>query len=362
LAIQGLTGTIATMARLALVMIARDESRCIERCLASVRAHVDDMLVLDTGSRDDTPALARRAGARVATFAWSDDFGAARNAALAHADADWSLVLDADEWLLDGAPALRALREHAPDAIGVIRIENLFGADAGGACAVDWLSRVLPRGARYSGRIHEQPDAAWPRRRLAITVRHDGYLDEAMRRKRGRNERLLRRSLAEQPADAYLSYQLGKDLELQGRHADALAHLRHAHAGAAGGEPWRHDLLLRLLFTLKKLARHPEAVELAQREHAAYGDSPDYCFALGDLLLDWAAHEPARGMQLVPLIEAAWQRAIAIGERPELPDSVRGRGSYLAAHNLAVLYDGLNRADEAQHWRARERALRAAIA
>src|SRR4051794_7642346 len=86
------------MAKVALVMIARDEARCIERCLASVRAHVDEMLVLDTGSTDGTPELARCAGARVASFAWCDDFAAARNAALVLADADWSLVLDADEW------------------------------------------------------------------------------------------------------------------------------------------------------------------------------------------------------------------------------------------------------------------------
>ena len=116
------------------------------------------------------------------------------------------------------------------------------------------------------------------------------------------------------------------------------------------------------MFTLKKLARFPDAVLLAQTHHEQYGDSPDYCFALGDLLLGWAAHEPARGAELLPLIESAWQRAVSIGERPELPDSVHGRGSFLPAHNLAVLYAGLNRHDEAQRWRAREQAMRAAQA
>jgi glycosyltransferase involved in cell wall biosynthesis len=349
------------MAKLALVMIARDEARCIERCLDSVRAHVDEMLVLDTGSSDGTPEIARRAGARVASFAWCDDFAAARNAALALADADWSLVLDADEWLVSGAVALRALRAGASVTVGVVRVDNLYGADAAKASrSVSWISRVLPRGARYEGRIHEQPEAHWPRRRLDITVCHDGYLDTPMRRKQGRNERLLQLALAERPDDAYLSYQLGKDLELQGRYGDAAQHYARADALAGVAEPWRHDLLLRQLFTLKKLARHDAAVRLAQSQQVRFGDSPDYCFALGDLLLDWAAHEPTHGPELVPLIEAAWQHAVAIGERPDLPDSVHGRGSYLPAHNLAVLYEGLNRADEARHWRDRERALRAA--
>ena len=41
------------------------------------------------------------------------------------------------------------------------------------------------------------------------------------------------------------------------------------------------------------------------------------------------------------MIESSWLRALEIGERPQLQDTVRGRGSFLAAHNLAVLHDGL---------------------
>jgi hypothetical protein len=121
---------------------------------------------------------------------------------------------------------------------------------------------------------------------------------------------------------------------------------------------WRHDLVLRLIFTLKKSARFEQALALAQAEAPRWAQSPDFHFALGDLLLDWAAAEPMRGAALVPLIESNWLRAVAIGERPELPDSVRGRGSYLAAHNLAVLHAGLQRGVQAEYWRAREAAMR----
>ena len=92
------------MARLALVMIARNEARCIARALESARPHVDRMVVLDTGSADATPEIAAHLGAEVGRFAWCDDFAAARNAALEMADADWVLMLDADEWL-EGAAA-----------------------------------------------------------------------------------------------------------------------------------------------------------------------------------------------------------------------------------------------------------------
>jgi hypothetical protein len=186
-------------------------------------------------------------------------------------------------------------------------------------------------------------------------------MDAAMRDKQGRNEALLRLALAERPDDAYLHYQLGKDLELRARFADAWPCYERALCGVGTADSWRHDLVLRALFALKRLGLHAQGVALAEAEMPAFDDSPDFCFALGDLLLDWAAHDASRGAALVPMIESAWQRAVAIGERPELPDSVHGRGSFLAAHNLAVLYEGLGRSGQACHWREREAAMRAGI-
>ncbi len=349
--------TIPTMSnRLALVMIVRDEARCIERCLASARPWVDTMLVLDTGSRDDTVARAQRAGAQVHHFGWIDDFAAARNAALDLCDADWRLVLDADEWIDSGVECLGGLRSMAADFIGQVCVSSQFGR--GGDESPSWLPRVLPRGVRYSGRIHEQPDASVPRRRLALVVGHDGYLDEHLHAKAGRNERLLRRELVENPQDPYVRYQLGKDLELRGRFDAAVPLYEQAHVHVELHAAWRHDLVLRLIFSLKKLGRHAQAMLLVERELPHWPHSPDFFFTLGDLLLDWAASEPARGAALLPMIESSWLQALAIGESAALNDTVRGRGSYLAAHNLAVLHASLGHEAQALSWRERERVLR----
>lgn len=347
------------MRSITLVLIARNEARCIERCLASARTHVDSMLVLDTGSSDDTLARAARAGARVVQGAWHDDFARARNDALELADADWALVLDADEWIVAGQETLAALRGADPAFVGMVMVDNLFD-DASGAVTASpaWLPRLLPRGVRYAGRIHEQPVSAWPRRRVALQLRHDGYLRAVLQAKHARNRNLLERALAETPDDGFLHYQLGKDLELTGEIAPALGHYQVALAGCGPDAAWRHDLVLRLIFVFKRAGRHADALALVQREAARWDDSPDFHFAVGDLLLDWAATDPARGAGLVPLIDERWQRAVAIGERPDLPDSVRGRGSYLAAHNLAVLHEGLGRHDVAQAWRERELTMR----
>jgi len=351
------------MSSLALILIARDEARCIERCLRSVAAHVDEICVLDTGSVDDTPALARRHGARVAHWRWCDDFAAARNAALALTDCDWRLVLDADEWIAGGADALAAWRADATPRLGLVSVASLIDGGAGGPqLAPGWLPRLLPRGVGYRGRVHEQPVSALPRRRLALQVRHDGYLPEAMARKGDRNQRLLQLALQQDPDDAYLHYQLGKDHEVHGRFADAVLCYAEALARTGARDAWRHDLVLRALFTLKRLQRFDAALQLAGNEMPHWQASPDFYFTLGDLLLDQAAAQPQQAATLLPMIEASWQRALQIGECPDLPDSVPGRGSFLAAHNLAVLYEGVGDAVQARDWRARAAAMRAAAA
>jgi glycosyltransferase involved in cell wall biosynthesis len=326
----------------ALVVIARDEAPRIGRLLDSVRPHVDRLLVLDTGSRDDTIAAAQSAGARVERFAWCDNFSAARNAALDAAGADWHVVLDADEWLQDGGAALAALRRQAPAFVGSVTLHNSFDDAHDGArrTSMARLSRVLPGPVRYAGRIHEQPQHALPVRALPVAIGHDGYLTEALAAKRGRNRALLEASVREHPDDAYLWYQLGKDCAIYGEHARAEECFTQALARAGAHEPWRHDLAARRLFTLKCLKRHEDGLAFADAQLAANEHSPDYFFAVGDLLLDFAADCPQHAATLLPMIEAAWQRCLALGERPDLEGAVAGRGSHLAAHNLALLRDG----------------------
>ena len=329
---------MASRWRTCLVVIARDEAATIGRLLGSVRPFVDDALVLDTGSADDTVRLAQAAGARVAHFTWINDFSAARNAALDAAGADWHLVLDADEWLIGegSGAALEALRATPPDFVGTIALQDHFD----GGTARSRLSRVLPGAIRYTGRIHEQPAHSLPIRPLDLHVAHDGYLPERLHVKQGRNEQLLRAAIDDEPSNPYLWYQLGKDLSVYERFADAEAAFANAAARLADMSltpTWWSDLATRRLFGLKSLKRHADGMVFAEAQLQVCAESPDFFFALGDLLLDWAADQPEQAEVLVPMIDDAWTRCLEIGERPDQPGAVAGRGSDLAAYNLELL-------------------------
>jgi len=343
-----------TRSKVALVLIARNEAARIVRALASAANCVDELFVLDTGSTDATVALARSAGARVARFDWCDDFAAARNAALELADADWNVVVDADEWIAEAGVELLALRHAAPEFVGALRVDSQFDTPGGPSTAPSWLPRVLPRGVRYEGRVHEHPRHQLPVRRLATVLAHDGYRADALKSKAGRNAGLLARALAQAPGDAYLHYQMGKDHDVYERYAEACTHFARSRdcEAAAGTVPaWHHDRLLREMHALKQCRRHADAVLLTEAAMPSWPHSPDFFFALGDLLLDWAAEEPARAQALLPMIESAWLRCLEIGERPYLEGTVAGRGSTLAARNLVVLYEGTDRADEAMKFK-----------
>ena len=85
------------MPALSLCMIVKNEEEVIGRCLGSVRSLVDDLVIVDTGSTDQTVEICKTYGARVFHFTWCDDFSAARNHAFCQAAGDYILWLDADD-------------------------------------------------------------------------------------------------------------------------------------------------------------------------------------------------------------------------------------------------------------------------
>lgn len=212
-------------------LIARDEAAHIGECLASLDGQVDEVVLVDTGSSDDTIAIAERHGARVLRLPWRDDFALARNHGLEHARADWALYIDADERLC--CPEGRRLADLLPRTGAVaarLRFRPMLDATP---YAEYRLFRIDPR-IRFTGSMHESVLPALERVAaqdgLAIVdlfdvqIVHHGYEGD-LARKHARNLPLLRRSLVEDPRRVYLHYHLGATLRLLGRADEARRHL-----------------------------------------------------------------------------------------------------------------------------------------
>lgn len=206
---------------LSLCLIVRDEAALIEDCIASAAGLIDELIVVDTGSVDDTVERVRALGAKVIHFEWIDDFAAARNVSLDAATGTFVLVLDADERLQDGAAdVIQALMSQDEPSTPTVYLPLISNVDrAGNPMGADHMPRLWRRRPelRFSGRIHEELGADLPHLRRVIDDRfrilHLGYDPELAkhRGKRARNVALLERELAARPDDPRVWFYLAKE-------------------------------------------------------------------------------------------------------------------------------------------------------
>ena len=167
------------------VVITLNEADRIARCIASLRAVCDDVLVLDSGSTDGTLDIARALGARVEHRDW-DDFARQKNAAIERARHPWVLLLDADEWLEpDAQSRLRALFageiERADCWLLLRRTHFLGHAMRAGSFAREPVHRLFRSHLRHGlVPVHEYLDVAGQRvRRSDVVLEHDTARSEA---------------------------------------------------------------------------------------------------------------------------------------------------------------------------------------
>ena len=221
-----------------LAVMVRDDARRLDRCLASLEGFVDEVLVLDTGSVDDSVEVARKHGARVEQIEWPNDFSAALNILLGHIQTPWTLRLDSDEWFDPSqAKILRSYAESQPVCGYYLVRRDLLPSGTFDEIHVLRMWRTHEQ-VRYEGVVHEvirhaRFDSAWPGKRLLRSDSyfwHDGYVED-IRPKAVRNLELLRLEVERRPesldAQAMLATTLRGmgDPEGQERLQDLVDHL-----------------------------------------------------------------------------------------------------------------------------------------
>jgi tetratricopeptide (TPR) repeat protein len=184
-------------------MIVRDEEGNLPRLLESIEGLADEVIVVDTGSKDATVRIAKDFGAKVHHFPWCDDFSAARNESLKYATKDFILWLDGDD-------ELRRSEHHRIR----VHLRNHPGAGAYFRTYIDGEGqalqlRIFPnhRGIHFEGRIHEQAIHSLEAQGIPtficnVSVLHHGYEEaEAVTEKVTRNKKILEEEVAEDPGN-----------------------------------------------------------------------------------------------------------------------------------------------------------------
>ena len=326
-----LTGKIARQPvdipapRLSVCMIVKDESRLLATALESVRGYVDELIVVDTGSTDDTVSIALSYGALVSHAPWTGSFAEARNTAIERATGDWILMLDADQRVEASSweELRRLLHVQLPTAY-LLRQWNYTEPVGEDAYIEHLIVRLFPNRpeVRYEGAVHEQivcsdETLGFQVGRSDIILHHDGYRPQHRNAtsKAERDRIALERELRESPEDGFGFYNLGMTYRSLGLEEEAAAALqRSIELGVSGrrtSEPPGYVLHSRIEIGRARgaLGHTDEAIRLLEVAVRSAPDSPDAWAALGAAYAmagRWTdALEAYRSVQSCPVTSAA---------------------------------------------------------
>ena len=285
--------------KLSACIIMKDAAEDIGDCLESLKDQVDEIVVVDTGSTDDSVAIARRYTEKVYFFAWRNDFAAAKNYCLDHATGDWVVFLDSDEYLTkETRDNLRRIIVDMDaqgwdqlDVCGVNVDENHMPLDIGEHFNVRMFRNDPLR--RYRGAVHEELVYADSREDKIVAVRpgdlclhHKGYSPSRMEKKFQRNLQMLEQMEKEGKGRDLLDYYLSGMYFMQKDYEKAFFHAKRAvedralpNFNAFGAWRWWYISAVVLGHSQK------EREQLLKRGMKAFPKMPDFYADYGILLL-----------------------------------------------------------------------------
>lgn len=327
-------------------IITKNESPVLKQCLERLSPHVQkgghEIVVVDTGSDDDTIEMCRSFTDKIYTFPWINDFAAARNFAASKATHNWILCIDSDEFITKwDENSLQTLTGAYPRAVGGF---SLYCTCGSGEKQYETRSKVYRlynrRYFQFERPIHEQlaplePAIGHPTFSLDIEARHLSYAGSAkeLAAKSERNISLLKEELAKDPHDPYVLFQLGQSYYMI---EDFETALYYYDLGLAEDvDPmlnYVNTLVVSYGYTLLNLKQYQKALEL-EGVYDVFGGKADFVFLMGMIYLNNGFLDDA---------VAQFQKATTFDEA-----EVIGANSFRAWHNLGVIYECAGYPEEA---------------
>ena len=146
-------------ASLSLCMIVKDEGKTLERCLNSVKSFINEIIIVDTGSKDNTVEIAKKFNAKIYKFKWIDDFSAARNFAFSKATSDNIMWLDGDDFINeDDIKKIENLLSNMDSSYDYISAEYILARNSEGKVSTSLRrNRIVKRQSAFLwvGNVHE---------------------------------------------------------------------------------------------------------------------------------------------------------------------------------------------------------------
>jgi glycosyltransferase involved in cell wall biosynthesis len=328
-----------------LAMIVKNEAANLEGAIGPLRELVDEIVVVDTGSTDETRLVAERLGARVFEFPWCDSFAAARNAAIERASSDWIFILDADDRIAPSeAEKLRRLFATLGDEnVGWIMGHVCLGADGVVVTEADQVRLFRRReDIRWEYRVHEQIAPSISRangffRHAGVRIIHTGFRKgEIVDSKIQRNLRLVEMDCADHPLDPFPMFYRGTMLADLGRSAEAIVTLNMCKTLSSPASNIGMQLAMMLARAYKDEGDFDAALEEIRAGRARFPDNPTLACHEAELLIHRGDIEAA-GACLLPLIDATHGDLTAhdLRVRTLLAEVWLALGRHEAAENLA---------------------------
>lgn len=327
-------------------MIVFNEEKYIAKSISSVKPYVNEVIVVDHFSTDNTLKIAKDMGARVISREWDSNFSEARNYCIGFAENPFILIMDADEEMVSSKAQLEQTCNYLwnhQDTAARIEIQSVTSQNT---ISTSWITRLFPNNPnfKYHGRIHEQLLFSEKEPKFVnstIKFNHFGYLPNQIndKNKIKRNLELLLIECNESPNNAYLLFQIGRSYEMMQDWHHAINYYKLAMENIHDQPHYFSSLLYHMATTFMKSEKWNDFFEIIQLALNIYPDYTDLYYIYGCGIIE------SRNPKWFDQIPNAFNACIQLGEANSTKyETVLGVGSFRAHFNLGLYYElsGIN--------------------
>ncbi len=227
--------------KISICMMVKDEEKNLDRCLKSIKPLIDndvaELIVVDTGSKDNTIKIAKNYTDKVYFHSWSNDFSSMRNITISYAKGEWIFIIDADEELENPYELIKALEQKDINDYNtiIINVKNLAQPNDKNQYTANASPRLFKNDGsfKYEGAVHNQPIFKLPCISTNVSLAHYGYIMQdklLMEKKFKRTSSMLKDELKKNPNNIYYRYQLGTSYDMHKDYKEAFEEFRKLYS------------------------------------------------------------------------------------------------------------------------------------